>query len=372
MTPSIAFDTPVTELGYTYRLFDASSAPPIDELARVIEQAWSWDYRNKAILRFDHSYLLWLMKAESFFGVWVTTEAGEPAGCELALVRTLFSSGRYYRTCYVTLLSVAPPYRGRGIAQRILGYLSRAAFEIYRGELIVSAFDRGAAGEPTVRKSVAQDAGGSAIHVLPPLRLWGCAYDLLEMDRYERLSGAARIALLPPLRKLVEAPSRVGRRIGFSPGPKSPVRPSEVESAFAFGFVFDHAIASLYPEGLGGDSGTLSFDFPDGSHCFFSYHISTLMKEGLSDRKVGQIQLVFPGTASPLHLRRALRSVNRALSEAGCLGSMIMDTGALSKWVLLGAGYFPTDRTIHFSIRGPSRVLGALSAVKAPFFVDLT
>jgi GNAT superfamily N-acetyltransferase len=354
----------------TCSVFDAANRPDTRALADLVARAWGHDYADKAVIRFDAPYLDWLLQGDRWFGVQVTDGEGRLVGCEVALEREICWEGRSLRGYFVTLLTVDPDHRGRGLAQRILGQLTEEALGRRGGDVLVSCFDAGAAGQPTVEKMVAGAKGAMGLRLSPALSLWACTADLREADRYEPLKGLARVALWPGVRSL----------LAFSPdrGPAPEAKPARLEDAAAempsgTGFAFrpGEGLGEMYAAHDDGRAGTLRFEFGEREAVTVAWHVSVLAKPGLPDRLMGSVQFVRSENASARNLARALRHVNGLLLKQGCLGTTILDTSVVPRRVLWRAGFRPTPRRIRVAVRGPAATLEPFPALRGPFSVDL-
>ncbi len=357
--------------GYTCALFDAAERPDRQALAELVARAWGHDYRDKAVIRFDGPYLDWLLQGDRWFGVSVSDRAGRLVGCEVALERKILWEGRPLRGYFVTLLTVDPDHRGRGLAQRILRHLTAEALERRRADVLVSCFDAGAAGKPTVEKMVQGAKGAMDLRLSPALSLWACTADLREADRYEPMQGLSRIALWPGVRSLLAfSPDTADGRLRAVPA-RLESSSSVYSRPTGFAFRPGSALSDLYGNHADGRSGTLRFEFGPREAVTVAWHVSVLTKPGLPDRLMGSVQLVLPENATAGNLARALRHVNGLLLRQGCLGTTILDTGMVPRMVLWRSGFRPTPRRIHLAVRGPAAVLEPFPALRGPFSVDL-
>jgi GNAT superfamily N-acetyltransferase len=356
------------EDGYIYHKFDAASRPDWAALEQLVGRAWGRDYTEKAVICFNNHYLDWLLQDDRWFGIQVTDRHGRLVGCEVALERQVVWNGRRLRGYYVTLLSVDPDHRGRGIAQRILRHLTEVALDERQADVLVSSFDAGAAGRPTVQKSVARVQGEIDLRISSPISMWACTADLREVDQYEPMIGLSRIALWPGLHWL----------LGFSPRPDEPGLTAHAASlddvadpCSDFGFGLTGGPALMYRSRTDNRAGTLRFSFADRERVTISWHMVTLSKFGLPDRPLGMVQFVLPEAASGRNLVLALRHVNRFLLGQGCIATTILDTGMVSRGRLWQAGFRPTPRRIHFAVRGWSAKMAELGEFPRPLSVDL-
>jgi GNAT superfamily N-acetyltransferase len=350
----------------TLTIFDATSRPSTAELADLVARAWGHDYRDKAVMRFDAPYLDWLLQGDNWFGIRVTDPAGRLIGCEVALEREIQWQGRRLRGYFVTLLTVDPAHRGRGLAQRILQRLGLEALNVRGADVLVSCFDAGAAGKPTVQKMIAGAKGAMTLRLSSPLTLWACTADLRQADRYEPLGGLARVALWPGVRSL----------LAFSPSSDPGLRatPGSLAEAYTpqgFAFLPDANLSEMYRSRDDRRAGMRRFLFGADEAVAIAWHVSVLTKPGLPDQLMGTIQLVLPENVTASNLARSLRYVNSLLIKQGCLGTTILDTGVVPRTVLWRAGFRPTPRRIHLAVRGPAATLDLCPDLRGPFSVDL-
>jgi hypothetical protein len=354
--------------GFRYYFFDTPDAVPLEGLANVVLEAWRKDYANRAIFRFDDEYLKWLMPRGHFFGIWVTSDDGTPAGCELAIDRTLVVGGKTLRASYVTLLTVAPELRGKSIAQNILRHLTRLCVEERGSDVLVSVFDENAAGQPTVNKFLQTSSEYRwPMMTSPPFVIWAAAPDLREVDKYERFKGVTRVALAPGIRSLLEyRPGRGGQgTIGSGQGAGSPSSPS-----FAVGFAPDRSLPLMYASFTGESASELSVSLPEGS-CSCAYHYLDVMRPGLPDKRMCQIQLINRGNLDDASLLRAVRTLNDRFFGSGSICAFFANSCELPSSVLLRAGYLPTDRKVRFAIRGPADLIASLGQPRGKWYVDI-
>lgn len=358
------------ENDYTYHVFDAQNRPSPDELLGLVSRAWGHDYSDKAIIWFDDHYLDWLLQGNRWFGIEVRTGDGQLAGCEVALERQVSWHGRSLKCHYVTLLSVDPAHRGRGLGQGILRLLAEEAHDRRGTDLIVSTFDAGAAGKPTVEKAVAWAGGRLDLRLSPAIPVWACVGDFREIDRYEPMHGLSRVALWPGIRSLLGFTPKDDKGLVVRPASLNDVTAKD-GSGFGFGFDLTAGPATMYGARPDGKSGTLQFDFGPGQRVTVSWHIATMRKPGLPDRSLGTVQFVQPEQVSASQLARALRYVNSMLLRQGCLATTILQNGIASGMTLWRAGFRPTPRKVHFAVRGRAEIVSQFGDFQAPFGVDL-
>jgi len=323
------------------------------------------------VFRFDSLYLDWLQQGDRWFGIQVADGDGQLVGCELALWREILWDGRPLRGYYVTLLSVDPAHRGRGLAQRILRHLIDEALVRREVDMLVSSFDAGAAGRPTVEKAVAKAAGQVAIRLSRPLSLWACAANLREADRYEPLRGLARAALWPGISSLVAfSGSACPSGIRVAPGC---LEEPGVDPAPGHGFRFrlESDLGSMYHCRADGRAGTLRLGFGNREEVTIAWHVSALTKPSLPDQSLGMVQFVLAKNTSGHNLARALRYVNHHLLRQGCRATTILNAGVAPCVALWQAGFRPTSRRIQFSVRGRADTLNRFRKFDCPFQVDL-
>jgi GNAT superfamily N-acetyltransferase len=340
-----------------------------DRLARVVIEAWKYDYRDRAIFKFDSDYVDWLTPAGAHFLVVATDEQDEPVGCELAIDRQLRIGGELLRVSYVTLLTVHPALRGRGVAQRLLDHLTSHA--LARGsELLLSVFDSDAGGEGTVKKFLRTKLAGEwDMRLSRPFTVWAATPDLAEAHRYEPLRGAARAALWPGLRGLLEAPARRaprGRVEGF-PVAWVPDRRDDV----AVELVASHGLSAMYPTVERAGAGSVRCVTGSGQPgCGIAYHVPEIMRSGAPDRRTCQIQLVHTPPSSDA-LTASLRAFNDAMFARGILGTFLANTAGLSPLALLRASFLPTERKIRVALRGPRGVVQRLGLSGRRWALDM-
>ena len=357
--------------GYNFTLFNAATNPPMSQILDLVDRAWSHDYRGRAIIQFDEAYLDWLTAGNDWFGIAARDGDGNLVGMELALGRNLNWNGHLLKSFYVTLLTCDPDHRGRGIAQRILHHLTEQALEENQADLIVSSFDAGAAGRPTVEKSVSAGAYPLALALSKPMSMWACTRSLREVDAYEPLAGVSRAALWPGIRQLLE----------FSPGDNvipadvRPTRPGRAakdsSSSTGFGFVGSFDLDAMYDERHGGHSGTWQIDAGHGQTAAVAWHKSWIARSALPDRQVATLQLMQCDALSRCQQVRCLRQLNQTFLNDGCFAVTALQTGSVSSSVLWRAGFRPTPRRIHLAVRGRETTIRNAGQLRGPFSVDL-
>lgn len=360
--------TPLGEAdGIRYWLCTALDRARKDRLAAVVIEAWRHDYADRAVFRFDADYVDWLTPAGEHFLVVATDEADEPVGCELAIDRLLRVGGEVRRVSYVTLLTVHPALRGRGVAQRLLDHLTTQA--LARGsELLLSVFDSDAGGEGTVKKFLRTRLGEWDLRLSRPFTVWAATPDLREVHRYEPFRGAARAALWPGLRALLEAPARRarGRLEGF-PVAWVPDRRDDV----AVEVVPSHGVSAMYPAVERAGAGSVRCVGASGEPgCGIAYHVPEIMRPGAPDRRMCQIQLVHvpPGSDA---LTASLRAFNDAMFARGILCTFLANTAGLSPLALLRASFLPTERKVRVALRGPRAVVERLGLSGRRWVLDM-
>lgn len=362
--------------GVRYYLFEEPSSLPMAEICDLVNAAWEHDYRDRAVIRFDRDYLRWLMPENQFFGILALDDRGAPVGLELGLDRVIRVHGDRHRVSYVTLLTVHPEARGRGIAQRILRCLTRHAVEARGAELLISVFDDNAAGMPTVEKSLR--AGEAwAMTTSPAYPIWAAAPDLAEVDRYEPLKGAARLALVPGIRQLLQfkpKPVASGGRLSDEAAAALPAGPG----GYAVAFEPEASLVAMYAASAVESARELRIEFPGPKAGSVSYHLLEVMRPGLPDRAMAQIQMIQPGAAAPglaplgnRELVDALRLVNARLFRAGAICAFLVNSTGLATRVLLRAGFLPTERKVRVALRGPRALINSLGELDGRWLVDI-
>lgn len=354
-------------------VFEAAGPELRQELQQLVGAAWDHDYADEAVYRFDERELDWLLPPGHAFGVLARDGQDRLVGCELAFRRTVRLWGRTYRAYYVTLLTAHPDLRGQGVGQRVLHHLTREALQVRDAELLVSTFDAGHAGLPTVTRSLrpaGREDGTPALslRITAPIRFWGWTRDVALADRYEPLRGVQRLALRPAALRLVQV-----KPAALAEGTRILARGRE-GSVFAgtpavFGFDGSHSLAAMYASEV---ADTLTIAVGARARCQVAYQLRSLTRPGLPAQPVGQIQLVTAPGASPLQVAEALRLVNNLLIEAGCLMTIIAPAAMVSPISLLRAGFFPIDRRIRLALRGRPELIDGLRPLPLPDLFDVT
>ncbi len=365
---------PGEERGYTYRAFRAEDAPRMRDLVAVARGAWDEDYNavDKAYFLYDDAYIGWLLPDEGMaLGAWATAPDGAPAALVLGVARELYSRGRRFEACYGTMLSVLREHRGAGLGVGVM----QCSFDAMRArgiDLYIGTFDADQAGRPAITKAAVRYGADFRICESRPMTFWACMTDLGQIDRYEPFRGVERAALLPGLRGLLQfhptardlrAPAR---RVALAEVYREP--PRDLSWAIGPGL----SASRMYSDPCDpASAGTFVFDFGPRARCFVTYHVNTLARAGMPERRAGIVQLVHPGTAGRAEVVRALRYVNAWLLDAGCIFTMHLDGGSVPRSSLLAAGFIPTSREVCFTAMGRREAVEALQPLTPPYFSDV-
>jgi GNAT superfamily N-acetyltransferase len=331
-------------------------------LSDVAMRAWAADYTDKAVYRFDAAHLRWLLSSGRGFAVIGRDPHGTPVACEVAVARTVRWGDRTLQVYVVTLLSVVPEARGQGWARRVLDAVTEEALDVRGADGIVSMYDAGQAGEPTVIAHAHRS--GLQLCTSPTYTYWGAVRDVAAPARYEPLTGISALAGWPGLRQLVQIrPERVrGLPLRHTTATDA-LRPPDADLALQLGTELD----PMYGE----EGGCIRCDTASGS-VGVAWHGVRLTRTGLPDATVVMIQLLTAPGVRERHLAHALRSVNAFfLGEHGALAVTWLETGLYRPTTLLRGGFLPTDRRVRYAIRGPADRIADIRAPMQRCFVDM-
>lgn len=361
--------SPTSPLACTLR--DDANPPPRDALIALGEDAWAGDYARtgRAVFKYTDDYLSWLSPPGHHFFAWATEPDGAPCGCLLHVDRDLFCKGRWYRAAYGSLLAVAQRARGQRLGERLMHQAFAHLFGSRGVELEVGFFDYGQAGRVAITKAVRSFHPDFDIVETPPMAIWAATPSLVAASRYEPLQGLARLVLTPGVRRLFEArPARAP--VVPVDDPAVPDR-EDLARRFTIGFGFGGSVDAMYPSPARPSAGRRAYHVRRGRRCLLAYHVITLAKRGLPDGDVGVLQFVDAGDATASELVAALRSLQAELFAAGCFTVLALDTGVLSKAVLLRARFVPTPRRVCLEIAGRRADLDPFRSLPRPYFLDL-
>ncbi|MDD9932447.1 MAG: GNAT family N-acetyltransferase [Myxococcales bacterium] len=351
--------------GYSLYAFEGTTPPATEPMMAMMGAAWGHDYDERAIFRYDEPYLRWLLPKAGSVGVLVTDSQNQWVGCIIGVHRELRWHGKPLSVLYSTALSVHPAHRGKRLAMRMLALLHQLGRERCGAGVLAGILDSDASGEPTVAAVVAEQ--GWLLLESPPLTVWGCTADLLAMEAYEPLQGLARIALLPGLRSRAEFKTRrADRAVRLEAVSPQELEPAELPEA-PLVTLNCGALSEMYGQAHPERSGTLRAPDYGVSAC---YHVLTLCRPGAPDCLLGQVQLIYGGSARSGALLPVLRAVTARMLDLGCASVTLMDTGLVAGLSLIRAGYTPLPRSVRFILYGDTSELSGKS-LDRPLHVEL-
>jgi GNAT superfamily N-acetyltransferase len=342
--------------GICFTGYEDAATVPREELVSLLLEAWGQSYRSRAVWVIDREYLDWLTPPGCAGMIVARDATGRALGCELIVDREIEVSGRRLRAAYAALLTVRPEARRRGVAQGMLEHLTSMA--IRRGaEVIVAAYDSDASGQPTVEKFLRTSQQQQwSMRLSPAFPIWAATRDLTSVHAFQPLDGAARLALLPGVRGVLEV-KRARAAAGKSPVPRGcridAVCP-EPASRLAVRVLPARGLEGMYPASERAAAGTFA-----GSCGALAYHVPEVAKPGLVSRRMCQIQLT-SCAHSARRLSRTLDEFNEVMFERGVLCNFLVDCVGYSRVGLLAARYLPTARRVSLALRGPTRLLSEL------------
>jgi len=339
---------------YDYYKFDSSSVPDLKIMADLIDEAWSKDYsaKGEAVFKYDVDYLTWLLKEDTFDGIWVTTKSGAPAGVMVLTRRHIKTATTNVPASYGSLFSIGTAHRRAGIGRRI--------YEVFfyyfpkdNARALTGVMDGNSGGRKVTDSFVSRDIQvRGAVPYWESLSreyvIWAACPDMAEVHRYMPLRGlVAKIALHPWVKHFIEFRYKAPKNLDYSVelvqplGQKDSARNTDV--AFAAVDLIKH-----YGLEHTNIAGTYRITFADGRLCEIYYAILKAVKPGLPDTQIGQLQFIDQGTATSKQVRRATKIVSDTLLKRGCVAILNHHTGSISALTLLLSGFLPSDRKIRY------------------------
>ncbi|MEM1246340.1 MAG: hypothetical protein AAGK22_08200 [Acidobacteriota bacterium] len=344
----------------------------LDRLVPMMDRAWKLDYAGEARQTFGHEVLKKLLRGDGWIAVLACTGEGAPIGVELALERQLAVGDRTLRTYYVTVFSVCPDHRRKGVGRRVLEGINRMVFEEEGAELIHSTFHEGYAGSPTVQSTFdpIEDFAVCRYHASP---IWSRR---LDKDPLPPLNRALRVSRAwcssSTTEQLTLGPCGSAHPVNFK-APSIVELNEWVRSEFSVGFLFESSLRSQYLGEDGSQSGLLFYEFGGGGRAALTYNLMPMKIDDHPLKPVGQIQTVMTRGCAESHKQRLLHHAALYLRSLGCFAATTLDLAAVPTAVLRALGFRPLEEDlVHLAARGPAETVALFEDEAPPFFVDFT
>lgn len=380
---------------------------PLDEIERLVEEAWSYDYQrsNQARFVYTKQFLEWYSQGDCCdFLLARQIATGELVGSLVLSKRMLYvasdSPRPIHLAFYGTLLTVSPRHRKIGLAAALHdvvvdvlagstygleqymgafdGMEKRASYEtgvIDRREKVLVQQEQQSEEEKEARAGGASRGGRGdeelrrrTIHTKTrQIPFWACTTSLEELLRYMPLSSEflTCVALSRPSRALLEfsfrepAENEKGYTVSLVEprGVSYPVRGAPETT----GFVLNETLARLYGTSNTDVAGTYRVEFHETKNSVEFYYLRhVVVKNGLENepRTCVQIQIVDRGSTTREELRRALEVVCNEFffkwkSTNGyprCIGVLMQNWISIPSIDLLRARFLPSDRKLGFQV----------------------
>lgn len=333
-----------------------TSILPSEEIVALIDDAWLHDYgrTNQAVFKYSNRFIEWFTQKDSCDAVLVRDASGKLAGFLAISKRVFFHDNEQIPILFGTLWTVAVKYRKLGLAVKINDMVLDVIVPRYH-MMYMGAFDGKMKHESFKKNMVDSDEAKSKepfwVSRSKLLALWAATNNLATLHCYMPLPRfLAKIALYPPLRKVLEFRYKEPQKMDYE---VSLVSPSGINFAPNFtgvGFVKNETLELLYGPSHPDVAGTYQVRFETGEYCefYFIKHVAT--KPGLPDAQCAQIQIVDRGTASNRQLARGLQIVNHEFFKAGCIVTLIQNWSDMPLATLLLARFLPSDRKLGFQL----------------------
>ena len=341
---------------YDYYKFDSSSVPDLKIMADLIDEAWSKDYsaKGEAVFKYDVDYLTWLLKEDTFDGIWVTTKSGAPAGVMVLTRRHIKTATTSVPASYGSLMSTGTAHRGAGIARRMFQVFFYH-FENNNSRALVAVLDGDSGGRKSVESFANRDLRqrGEVPYwgaLSQEFVIWAACPDMEEVHRYMPLRGlVAKIALHPWIKRFIEFRYNAPKAADYLAELVQPLGPKGVASNSDVGFTAGD-LANHYGLEHTKVAGTYRITFSDQRLCEFYYVVHKIVKVGLPDTQVGHLQFIDTATATPKQVLRAIKIVSDLLLKRGCAAILIHHTKQISSLALVLAGFLPSDRKVRYKL----------------------
>ncbi len=323
------------------------------EIAELMEESWKADYADETRMVYNRDFLEWLLGAEHWSGLVVRhSQSGALAAFVYSLWRRVSVTGSSHPAVFSSGLSVAPRFRGRGLARWTHEIGSRLMFDDPDSRIIeVAAFQLGHSGLPTDQSSAAKNQKERTVY-LEPREIWRKRLELSQ----KQVGPSIRNASLQLLRSDMLA----ARHSALF---ENTLRHASVA------FLPEANYLHLYANERQQRSGMLVVDFRDGTCGGFLFSfIPTAINEHLIGN-LGQIQGVL-GSEDEANITAGLAAAINHLQEAGCIAVSIVDQGGFSVQILEKLGFGRSGEKLIYKLRGSRSLLETSRDLVAPFALD--
>jgi GNAT superfamily N-acetyltransferase len=345
-----------------FTLFRASpqESPDLGALGRFVDSAWRINYSGRLRFVYDERYFDWFLHGNHWTGLIAFDSSGNIAACLFTLFRELVQGRKTYQSGYVTALTVAPAYRGRGLAKWIAKWSRATLFEEQLRPIAFSMYHEGHGGAGAVNSSQRQEGNNrmTNFHVASTWakRLIGVPNRVADSAlKFERLN----------LGRPETAP------VGVASGSFADAATYQdwIAERTEFAFAPSENFAEFYLDSNNARSGTLFCTHESGC-CAIGYSRVACAIDDAHIGDIANIHVVSDSTAHEIDLAAALRHACGFLQEHGCIGVSLLDQGTVAHSTLEQAGFVLTQDKLTFSVIYRSLVTDSLPRFTTPVGVD--
>lgn len=335
----------------------------------MIDRAWRVDYVDQPRLAFSETVLRKFAPGRWWVAVLACASDGSPVGFELALERRLCLREKVLRAYYASVFTVSADHRRQGLGRFILEGINRLVFEEHGGDLILSTFQEGHAGSPTVQSTFDRIADWGVVR-FHRSEIWARR---LDRDLPAPPQPAPRVVRLE--RSDDDAPA--GLRVAATADavidvPRLETIDRLLRNEFTTSFELSASLAARYLRPGDEASGTLFYDLGSGRFALVCFNILPMAINERRLRPIGQLQLLLAPGCSEDEIERVVRHLALDLAERGCFALTLVDLGMVPRSALEGVGLVATEDRIAFAARGPRSTIEAFERLRPPFFLDFT
>lgn len=351
---------------FHYFHFDSSSRPPLETIEQIVNQAWVSDYakRKDAVFEYDIAYIDWLLRPESYEGVWVTTPTGRPAGLIILTKRTICTNNASIPAYYGSLFSVVPEFRKQSIGKRMYELVYGKICNKERGFFGVMDGDSGGLQVSKNYKESSVNKADPQFDVLSePYTIWAACKDIRKLHSYMPLPTGLLNFLV---RKVIEFRFQEPRRPEYR---VSLVDPSAAEQHISGTWFKDEELIILYGTNCVEKAGTYRVQWPE-AHCDISYIIHKVIKDKMPATIAGHLQLIRNFGISSTQMRKSIKVVTNKLLDRGAIAVLVHHTHMVKTRDLLQAGFLPSGRKIKYYYSWHPSIAASKRLVN-PMFWDL-
>lgn len=345
---------------YTCRVITRFDEQDMTRLLAMVDAAWRLDYQEDFRLDFSAGFMDRCTAQPGWFGVLVLDDSGAPIGWEIAMPRVLRTGAREFNAFYVTMFSVAPDHRRRGIGKQVLEGINEEAFGVRGADLIFSTFHGGHAGSPTVQATF--DAAGLQVNRFQETPAFVLRFDRAELP--ESGEGLPMI-LAVSLEGDVVVDADAGRQL---------VNVSELDAAIAEA----HEVSFRSTDLLGvfanpavDTAKSYWLEFDDGAWCWVNATVNHLR---YNEHAVGtsmQLQTLYGEGLTDVQVEQTIVALCRQWKAEKHLAAMAMNQTNMSPACLERIGFHADDQ-LYFAVRGSAEAVASFGNPSAPYFVDFT